>query len=137
MESALRESSPHIHLAYVDPADANGEPVLVPPNGTLSAFALKARRTDGIAIDKLARGTVVIVQTRNSQYRLIVVNGRRNKVLVEGGTLFPEVMLAHLQGASLGGSPVQTGWIGEGLRMELRRGSERIVTSPVESVCIL
>jgi hypothetical protein len=39
-----------------------------------------------------------------------------------------------LEGASLGGSFLKVGWIGVGLRMEIRDESRRIVTSPVRHI---
>jgi len=114
----------------------NAQPALVPRRCTLSGFAFEAGCSDGIAIQPLAPGTTLIVQTRNSQYRLIVLDGERPGVLVQGGALFPEATVAHLQGASAGGSLVRTGWIEVGFRMELLVGPRRIVTSPVRAVAI-
>ena len=76
------------------------------------------------------------MDTRNSQYRLIVLDAGRYDVTVQGGALFPEATPAHLQGASAGGSLVRTGWIEVGLREELRVGPRRIITSPVRSITI-
>ena len=87
-------------------------------------------------MESLAPGTTLIVQTRNSQYRLTVLNGERDAVLVEGGARFPKAVLARLQGASAGGRLVKAGWIGVGLLMELWVGAHRIITSPVRSVTI-
>ena len=41
-----------------------------------------------------------------------------------------------LQGATLGGSVIKSGWIGMGLRLELAVGSKRITTSPVKFLAI-
>ena len=116
--------------------DGNRQAALIPRRCTLSGFALEAGCSDGIAIPSLAPGTTLIVQTRHSQYRLIVLDGERHGVLVQGGAFFPEATAAHLQGASASGSLVRTGWIGVGLRLELCVGSRRIITSPVRSVTI-
>jgi len=110
--------------------------VLVPRRCTLSGFASEPGCSEGIAIQSLAPGTRLIVRTRNSQYRLMVLDGGRHSLLVEGGSLFPVAAPARLQGASAGGSFVKTGWIGVGLRVELWVGSDRIVTSAVCSVTI-
>lgn len=84
----------------------NSRSALVPRRCRLSGFALEASCSEGIAIQSLAPGTRLIVQTRNSQYRLLVLNGGPHGVLVQGGALFPKAALAHLQGASAGGSLV-------------------------------
>jgi hypothetical protein len=108
---------------------------LVARRRTLAGFAREAGRSEGIAIALLAPGTTLMVQTRNSLYRLVVLNDR-HAVLAQGGTLLPEATAAHLQGASAGGCLVRAGWIGVGLRLELRVGSDRIVTSSVQSIAI-
>ena len=114
----------------------NDEAALVPQHCTLSGFAFEPGCSEGIAVQSLAPGTTLIVGTRNSQYRLIVLNDERRGVLVQGGAFFPDATAAHLQGSSAGGSLVKTGWIGVGLRMELLVGPRRIITSPVRSVTI-
>jgi hypothetical protein len=57
-------------------------------------------------------------------------------VLVLGGSSFPSPEEAYVVGATAGGSSVKTGWIGIGLRLELRLGQRRVTTSPVESIAI-
>jgi hypothetical protein len=41
---------------------------------------------------------------------------------------------AHVDGASTGGGPLKTGWIGLGLVMELHVSGTRIVTTPVIAI---
>ena len=130
-------SEPDIEAGDADPMIyGNGQAALVPRGCTLSGFAFEAGCSEGIAIRSLEPGTSLIVQTRNSQYRLIVLNGGRDGVLVQGGALFPEATQARLQGASAGGCLVKTSWIGVGLRVELWVGPRRIVTSPLRSITI-
>jgi len=137
MDRELRATQPEVGAGDADPmVGGKGQATLVPRRCTLSGFTLEAGGSDGIAIQSLAPGTTLIVQTRNSQYRLIVLDGDHQDVLVQGGALFPEATAAYLQGASAGGSLVRTGWIEVGLRMELLAGPRRIVTSPVRSVTI-
>lgn len=130
-------SEPHVEAGFVESMiGGNSAGALVPQCCTLSGFASNTGCNEGIAIQSLAPGTTLIMRTRNSRYRLIVLDGDRHGVLVEGGALFPLAMPARLQGASAGGSFVKTGWIGVGLRVELRVGPRRIITSPVRSVTI-
>lgn len=137
VERELLASEPDVKAGEADSLiGSHGQAALVPRHCTLSGFALEPGCSEGIAIQSLAPGTTLIVQTRNSQYRLIVLNGERHGVLVQGGALLPEATLAHLQGASAGGSVVKTGWIGVGLCMELSVGPQRIITSPVRSITI-
>jgi hypothetical protein len=91
---------------------------------------------DGVAVELLEAGTTLVVRTLNSRYRLTVLDGADSTVLVAGGSLFPIPTEAVLRGSSSSGSPVQTGWIGVGRRVELCVGPRRIITSPVHSLTI-
>jgi hypothetical protein len=88
-----------------------------------------------VSVRSLEPGTVLIVQTQRSRYRLVVVDEAQH-VLVSGGSLFPSPEEGYVVGATAGGSSVKTGWIGIGLRLELRLGQRRVTTSPVESIAI-
>jgi len=129
-------SEPNVDPGDGDSMTGSGQAVLVPRHCTLSGFALEAGCSEGIAIRSLAPGTMLKVRTSNSHYRLIVLDGGGDGLIVQGGALFPKAVPAHLQGASAGGSLVRTGWIEIGLRMELRVGPQRIITSPVRSITI-
>jgi hypothetical protein len=108
----------------------------LPPSRTLAGFAIERACDEGFAIESLAPGTMLIVQTVNSEYRLIVLDNDGG-VLVEGGVMFPEPVAAVVQGASAGGSLVKTGWIGVGLRMELFVDPQWVMTSPVRSIVLV
>jgi len=106
----------------------------VPRLGTIAGFASEAARKPGVALRALVPGTMLVVKTRNSTYRLTVTDEGPYSVLIRGGALFREATPAQLQGATLGGHFVKVGWIGVGLRMELRVGLRRFLTSPVEAI---
>ncbi len=108
----------------------------IPRRRSLAGFALESGCREGVALKSLAPGTKVNVRTRNSCYRLTVLSSMRDDVLMQGGTLFPDAAPVQVQGASAGGSLVKTGWIGVGLRIELRVGPRRIITSPVRSLSL-
>jgi hypothetical protein len=97
---------------------------------TLAGFTAAVATTHGVHLRDLPPMTTLHVQTRNSQYRIIVSTGEA--VLVEGGQFFP--CLTHVSGASVGGSFLKVGWIGVGLRMEILVDGRRIVTSPVHDI---
>ena len=107
-----------------------------PTHRTLSGFARECAREEGVAIESLDPETTLVVTTRNSAYRLVVVDGASHRVRMEGGARFREAVPALLGGACAGGSMVKTGWIVPGLRMELLVGSRWISTSQVLSVAI-
>lgn len=84
---------------------------------------------EGVHLRDLPPLTTLLVRTVNSLYRVAITQGP--EVYVHGGAFFPEPTRAGIDGASIGGSSLKVGWIGVGLRMEIRTGSLRIVTSPV------
>jgi len=106
----------------------------VPRCGTSESFSVEAGDEDGIAIQSLEPGTTLIVQTRNSEYRVVVLDGTDLDVIVMGGQLFQDATRVRLGGATAGGSLLKIGWIGVGLRVELSVGGRRIITSPVRSI---
>ena len=106
----------------------------VPRLGTIAGFASEAARQPGVALRALVPGTMLVVKTRNSTYRLTVTDEGPSSVLICGGAHFRDATPAQVQGATLGGHFVKIGWIGVGLRMELRVGPRRFLTSPVEAI---
>ena len=103
---------------------------------TLEGFAVQLRDADGVDVRQLAPGTIVMVRTRHSRYRLVVVEPETQRVLVSGGDWFPEPTEAQLAGATGGGSMLKPGWIGVGLRVELRHVNQPITTSLVDAITI-
>jgi hypothetical protein len=98
---------------------------------TIEAFAAAASGP-GLAVAALQPLSALLVQTRNTCYHIIVSRG--SEILIQGGSFFPEPTEAHLDGASFGTSLLKVGWIGIGLRMEIRAGDRRIVTTAVRSI---
>jgi hypothetical protein len=108
---------------------------MVPRWRTLDGFALESGEREGLNIETLAAGVTLIVRTRRSSYKVVVLDGRRHLVLVEGG-VFPEGTVVQLSGATIGGSTLKLGCILVGLRMEFGLGSRQITSSIVEAVAI-
>jgi hypothetical protein len=103
---------------------------------TLDGFAFQLGDADGVDVRELAAGAIVIVRTRNSCYRLVMVEPETQRALVSGGDWFPEPTEAQLVGATGSGSMLKPGWIGVGLRMEFRHMNQPIRTSRVNAVTI-
>src|SRR5262245_41773639 len=89
----------------------------------------------GVALPSLAAGTLVTVNTRNTCYRIQVVDGSARRVLVTGGALFPSSTEVEVIGAAdeVG---VRIGLMVEGLPLELSTPRGPILTSMVVSVSI-
>lgn len=103
---------------------------------TLDGFAFQLRDTDGVDVRKLAPGTIVMVRTRHSRYRLVVVEPETQRMLVSGGDWFPVPTEAQLVGSTGGGSMLKPGWIGVGLKVEFLRMNRRITTSLIDAVTV-
>ena len=102
---------------------------------TLEDFAVRSDGDRGIAIDLLAPGTTLIVQTRHTRYRVVVLQDP-HFVAVTGGTRFPAQTIVRYLGATAEGSALKIGWILPGFRMEMWLESVRITSSSVRSVWI-
>jgi len=99
-------------------------------------FARQSDRVTGIDLRSLPPGTAVVVETENSRYRFVMLDGNGRNALVEGGPYFPRAATARVEGSTLGGSLLKVGWIGLGLFVELSFGGKRIITSRVRSISV-
>jgi hypothetical protein len=104
------------------------------PRRTLEHAALERGQAEGVAIESLEAGDVVVVRTQNSTYRVEVLDPARREVLLSGGAYFGTPTEVRLGGATAGGSTLKVGWIGVGLQLEIACGRQRTTTSCVESV---
>ena len=102
---------------------------------TLDSFAAESSGQPGVAVKALADGVALVVKTRRSFYRVVVVNGAQRLVKVHGG-VFSEPTTLRLCGATAGGSAIKVGWILVGLRVEFSLGPRRITSSTVHSIAI-
>ncbi len=98
----------------------------------MDAFLKLTEHVQGVELNQLEPLTTLLVWTWNSLYRVIIAEG--SDVLVQGGHYFPEPTLAHVEGATAGGSALKLGWIAIGLLMELNASGRHIVTSPVVAI---
>ena len=90
----------------------------------------------GIDVRSLPADTVVVVDTRNSRYRFVMLDARGRHALVEGGRHFPQEATVGIEGSTPDGSLVKVGWIGLGSFLELSSGARRIVTSRICSISV-
>jgi hypothetical protein len=93
--------------------------------------------TDGVQVDRLRELDELAVQTRNSLYRMVLLEPLRGEVLVQGGRFFPEATRAQFSGCSLGGAFLKLRGIYVGFRMEIQVGLEMVITSDVRSVEVM
>jgi len=107
------------------------------PAGAILENWSKDPWTNGVQVDRMEDMEKLVIQTRNSLYEIIIIDGRSGEILVRGGQFFPELTPARLAGATLGGSFCKMRGIYTGFRMEINASGQRTVTTPVESIRIL
>ena len=86
-----------------------------------------------VALPLLLPGTLVTLHTRNTCYRLVVIDGSERRVQISGGKLFPENTDVELIGA-IDDEGVKVGWIVQGFQLEMLSERGPVLTSSVESV---
>ena len=74
---------------WICPLRAERRATMLSTCGTLDGFALESSRGEGLDIRTLDAGATLVVTTRRSSYRIVVLDGARQVVLIEGG-VFPE-----------------------------------------------
>jgi hypothetical protein len=116
------EPSPAIHNIDV--------PGITP---TLDQIESDPSRFRSVALPLLLPGTLVTLHTRNTCYRLVVIDGSERRVEISGGKLFSESTAAELIGA-IDDDGVKVGWIVEGFQLELLTERGPVLTSTVESL---
>jgi hypothetical protein len=126
------ETPPFVAESSASVDDTRSVPLASPGGVSLDRFAEAAAAAEGLDIRRVLPLTVLRVRTRNSDYRVVV--GDDGRVFVEGGKMFPQLTAAYVEGASVGSSCVKAGWILIGLRLELRAGEQRVITSQVRAI---
>lgn len=85
----------------------------------------------GVYMEDLEAGDVLVVETRNTNYRL--VNHGRGKALISGHPEFcPDPVMVTVEGSNWGGSLLKASYIGRGMCLEFRHPVfQTVTTSPV------
>ena len=101
---------------------------------TLDSFGAAVASACGVRLSDLSPIDELEIHTRNSCYRITVIDPGEGRILVQGGAFFPVACQARLGGASLGGSMLKLGWIGYGFCLEIHDSRQCIVTTPVREI---
>jgi hypothetical protein len=120
-----------------DPLDSQSA-IVEGPLGSVSrpAPAVEPPEGPGVALEGLEAGTAILVATRHSSYRLVIVDAAQRQATVVGGKMFPERTDVRIEGATTGANVIKPGQIVVGLRLELSMGLKRITTSSVTAVSV-
>ena len=87
---------------------------------------------DRVYVRELPPSTTLLVETKNSSYRIVVKEG--SNICVQGGPFFPEPTSAYLDGARLLGTGLRVDWLEVGLLMMITAGARHFVTSPIRAI---
>jgi hypothetical protein len=122
-------------MRHAEPASHNvmHEVGLANPAHGLEHLESDPARFRCVALPLLLPGTALTLHTRNTCYRMVVVDGSERRVQITGGKLFPESTDAQVVGA-IDDENVKAGWIVEGFQLELTTQRGPVLTSTVESV---
>ena len=110
------------------------EPETFPAGPTFGFLDTVPEARHPVAVPLLLPGTMVNVRTRNTLYRLTVVDGPARQISICGGRLFARNTNVELLGSLDGDEGVKAGWIVEGLQLQLMTSAGPVITSVVESV---
>lgn len=91
---------------------------------------------EGMEFSTLSPFDTICLRTVNSEYRILLLDPKQGRALVEGGPYFAEPIEATLSGSTFGGSTLKVGWIGVGLRLEIWTNGKWTRTSPVQSILV-
>ena len=120
-------------MAHLDSVHSIHDAEIATLAPTLADVESDPARFRCVALPLLLPGTVLTLNTRNTCYRLMVVNGSERRVTITGGKLFQESTEAELLGA-VDDESVKVGWVVEGFQLELLTARGPVLTSTVESV---
>ncbi|HEX6043422.1 MAG TPA: hypothetical protein VFZ22_02950 [Pyrinomonadaceae bacterium] len=95
--------------------------------------------TDGdprteIMLENLEPFDTILLRTHNNDYRMLLLDPKTGRALVEGGSLLTEPSEALIRGSSLPGAPLSRGAICVGCRLELWADEKVLLTSPIKSI---
>lgn len=89
-----------------------------------------------IVLESLEPFDTVLLKTHNSDYRIMLLDPKTGRALVEGGDYIAEPTEALVRGSAVVGEEFKTGVIGVGSRLEMWVDDRALLTSPVKSVYV-
>jgi hypothetical protein len=85
-------------------------------------------------LESLNAYDTILLRTANSEYRILLLDPKTGRALIEGGGYLPEPCEGLIQGSALAGSAFYAGAIYPGGRLEMWVDEKIFITSPVKSV---
>ena len=106
----------------------------VPQCCTLDGATKISKELEGVTLGTLEAYDTIHAQTRNSEYKIFLLDPKSGRALVEGGKYLKEPVEATVSGSTFGGCMLKMGWLGVGLRIEMNVNGQRLETSPVQGL---
>ena len=103
---------------------------------TLDSFAASIDRAGGVALRELSTLDTLDVRTRNSTYRIHVIDVFSGDAVISGGAYFPVNTRVTIAGATFGGSMLKSGVVQIGCCLEIHAGSYRVTTTRVRAIAV-
>jgi len=89
-----------------------------------------------LVLESLQPFDTILARTQNSDYRILLLDPKTGRALVEGGNLVFEPKEAFVCGSRLDGSIFKLGAIAIGHRLEMWVGEMILSTSSVQSISV-
>ena len=90
--------------------------------------------TADVVIENLNPFATILLQTLNSDYRILLLDPKTGRSLVEGGSYLLEPNEAFVKGSGIPGCAFKPGQISVGDRLEMWLNEKVFLTSPVKSL---
>lgn len=130
---SIEESTLQIDPAWALCLDCSGCELSV-GRGSRNENDLCERERSEIILETLNAFDTILLHTHNSEYRILLLDPRTGRALVEGGSYLLEPSEGLVKGSALPGSAFNGGAICVGGRLEMWVDEKIFLTSPVESV---
>ncbi|HJP93895.1 MAG TPA: TraR/DksA C4-type zinc finger protein [Pyrinomonadaceae bacterium] len=88
---------------------------------------------DVLLLESLDSYDTILLRTHNSEYRILLLEPKTGRALVEGGSYLLEPSEALIKGSALSGSAFDGGAISIGGRLEMWVNERVMLTSPIKS----
>jgi hypothetical protein len=118
-----------IQLAEI-PRQSNTKHVVVRNETELSETEPRSE----LIIESLNSFDTILLHTHNSHYRILLLDPKTGRALVEGGSYLLEPSEGLVRGSALSGSAFTAGAICVGARLEMWVNERVFLTSPVKKV---
>src|SRR5687768_6398120 len=89
-----------------------------------------------VILESLEPFDSILLRTHNSDYRILLLDPRTGRALVEGGDYLVEPTEALVRGSAVVGDAFKGGTISPGCRLEMWVSERAFLTSPIKSVWV-